>query len=42
MVSQGVVALWALRAGEVKTGVNEGEKIRMEGMKVGGEGKKEL
>ncbi|KAK4610290.1 hypothetical protein CLAFUW4_14134 [Fulvia fulva] len=42
MLSQGIVALWALRSGEVKSGPNKGEKIQMEGMKMGSEGKKEL
>ncbi|EME44653.1 hypothetical protein DOTSEDRAFT_172949 [Dothistroma septosporum NZE10] len=42
MVSQGIVALWALRAGEVKSGPNKGEKIKMEGMGVKAQGKKEM
>ena len=32
LVQEGVVAVWTLRSGEVKIGVREGEKLRMEPM----------
>lgn len=45
MASEGVVALWTLRSGEVKVGGNKGEKVKMEPVGAGGGGtgeKKEL
>ena len=45
MLSEGIVALWTLRSGTVKTGANKGEKVKM-GMAAGSgekvEVKKEL
>jgi hypothetical protein len=42
MVSEMVMAIWTLRAGEVKEGPRKGEKITMEAVGGGGGEKKEL
>ncbi|CAK4010381.1 related to GET1 [Lecanosticta acicola] len=45
MISEGIVALWTLKSGEVKTGPNKGEKLKMSsaaGAAAESETKKEL
>ena len=36
MVSEALMAVWTLRAGEVKEGPRKGEKIKMEAVGTGG------